>query len=106
MQLSGLVTYQKKKTIWLSQCEFFVFVNQLQNTTLNLTKCSLCMYHWLNAKDGWESRWVKSDWKKDENVAGEWNYTAGKWHGDPNDKGTLLNCMIFVYVQVQLDALN
>jgi len=89
MQLSGLVTYQKKKTIWLSQCEFFVFVNQLQN-----------------AKDGWESRWVKSDWKKDENVAGEWNYTAGKWHGDPNDKGTLLNCMIFVYVQVQLDALN
>ncbi|KAG7968398.1 hypothetical protein I3843_08G151700 [Carya illinoinensis] len=37
--------------------------------------------------DGWESRWVKSDWKKDEDVAGEWNYTAGKWHGDPNDKG-------------------
>ncbi|GLT77787.1 hypothetical protein SLA2020_493450 [Shorea laevis] len=37
--------------------------------------------------DGWESRWVKSDWKKDENLAGEWNYTAGKWHGDPNDKG-------------------
>ncbi|KAG2695761.1 hypothetical protein I3760_07G028000 [Carya illinoinensis] len=37
--------------------------------------------------DGWESRWVKSDWKKDENVAGEWNFTAGKWHGDPNDKG-------------------
>ncbi|KAJ0079278.1 hypothetical protein Patl1_22390 [Pistacia atlantica] len=37
--------------------------------------------------DGWESRWVKSDWKKDENVAGEWNFTAGQWHGDPNDKG-------------------
>ncbi|KAE9446655.1 hypothetical protein C3L33_21452, partial [Rhododendron williamsianum] len=36
---------------------------------------------------GWENRWVKSDWKKDENVAGEWNYTSGKWNGDPNDKG-------------------
>ncbi|KVH99491.1 Calreticulin, partial [Cynara cardunculus var. scolymus] len=37
--------------------------------------------------DGWESRWVKSDWKKDENMAGEWNYTSGKWNGDANDKG-------------------
>ncbi|XP_012833817.1 PREDICTED: calreticulin-like isoform X2 [Erythranthe guttata] len=37
--------------------------------------------------DGWESRWVKSDWKKDENMAGEWNYTSGKWNGDSNDKG-------------------
>ncbi|KAF2288319.1 hypothetical protein GH714_005998 [Hevea brasiliensis] len=37
--------------------------------------------------DGWETRWVKSDWKKDENTAGEWNYTSGKWNGDPNDKG-------------------
>ncbi|KAG6384578.1 hypothetical protein SASPL_155598 [Salvia splendens] len=37
--------------------------------------------------DGWESRWVKSDWKKDENMAGEWNYTSGKWSGDANDKG-------------------
>ncbi|MBA0687443.1 hypothetical protein Goari_014982 [Gossypium aridum] len=37
--------------------------------------------------EGWESRWVKSDWKKDENMAGEWNYTSGKWNGDPNDKG-------------------
>ncbi|XP_023922708.2 calreticulin isoform X1 [Quercus suber] len=37
--------------------------------------------------DGWESRWVKSDWKKDENMAGEWNYTAGKWTGNPDIKG-------------------
>ncbi|KAK6143866.1 hypothetical protein DH2020_024214 [Rehmannia glutinosa] len=37
--------------------------------------------------DEWESRWVKSDWKRDENMAGEWNYTSGKWNGDPNDKG-------------------
>ncbi|CAL9116407.1 unnamed protein product [Musa acuminata var. zebrina] len=37
--------------------------------------------------DGWENRWVKSDWKKDENTAGDWNYTSGKWTGDPEDKG-------------------
>ncbi|XP_017608121.1 calreticulin-like [Gossypium arboreum] len=37
--------------------------------------------------DGWESRWVKSDWKKDDNMAGEWNYTSGKWSGNLNDKG-------------------
>ena len=37
--------------------------------------------------DGWESRWVKSDWKKDENLAGEWNHTSGKWNGDAEDKG-------------------
>lgn len=58
----------------------------------------LCMYHWAITKDGWESRWVKSEWKKDEDMAGEWNYTAGKWHGDPNDKGTLPNCIICVCV--------
>lgn len=31
---------------------------------------------------------MKFDWKKDENVAWEWNYTSGKWNGDSNDKGT------------------
>lgn len=40
-------------------------------------------------EDGWENRWVKSEWKKDENMAGEWNYTSGKWNGDRNDKGNL-----------------
>lgn len=44
-------------------------------------------YFLLSSLDGWENRWVKSDWKKDENTAGEWNYTSGKWNGDPNDKG-------------------
>lgn len=41
-------------------------------------------------EDGWENRWVKSDWKKDEKMAGEWNHTSGKWSGDPNDKGSFL----------------
>lgn len=48
----------------------------------------------LNSVDGWENRWVKSDWKKDENMAGEWNYTSGKWNGDPNDKGKSLSLII------------
>ncbi|WOL03269.1 calreticulin-like [Canna indica] len=37
--------------------------------------------------DGWENRWVKSDWKKEDNMAGEWNYTSGKWTADAEDKG-------------------
>ncbi|XP_052145965.1 calreticulin-like [Oryza glaberrima] len=37
--------------------------------------------------DGWEDRWVKSEWKKDDNTAGEWNHTSGKWYGDADDKG-------------------
>jgi hypothetical protein len=41
----------------------------------------------LTKTDGWEDRWVKSDWKKDDNTAGEWNHTSGKWNGDADDKG-------------------
>ncbi|KAF6144215.1 hypothetical protein GIB67_004888 [Kingdonia uniflora] len=41
----------------------------------------------MGPEDGWENRWVKSDWKKDEKMAGDWVHTAGKWHGDENDKG-------------------
>uniref|UniRef100_A0A7N0U924 Calreticulin n=1 Tax=Kalanchoe fedtschenkoi TaxID=63787 RepID=A0A7N0U924_KALFE len=37
--------------------------------------------------EDWEKRWVVSDWKKAENASGAWNYTAGKWNGDPDDKG-------------------
>ena len=39
------------------------------------------------SEDGWEKRWVKSDWKEDDNTAGEWSHTAGNWSGDANDKG-------------------
>ncbi|KAF0912322.1 hypothetical protein E2562_014000 [Oryza meyeriana var. granulata] len=37
--------------------------------------------------DGWEDRWVKSEWKKEDNTAGKWNRTSGKWNGDADDKG-------------------
>uniref|UniRef100_A0A0E0KL42 Calreticulin n=1 Tax=Oryza punctata TaxID=4537 RepID=A0A0E0KL42_ORYPU len=37
--------------------------------------------------DGWEDRWVKSEWKKEDKTAGEWNHTSGKWYGDADDKG-------------------
>ena len=38
-------------------------------------------------QDGWKSRWVLSDWKRAEGKAGTFKYTAGKWSGDPDDKG-------------------
>ncbi|KAI3523325.1 hypothetical protein L1887_01386 [Cichorium endivia] len=31
-------------------------------------------------------RWVKPDQKKEDNMAGEWNYISGKWNGDAKDK--------------------
>ncbi|KAG0477701.1 hypothetical protein HPP92_012420 [Vanilla planifolia] len=42
-------------------------------------------------EDGWESRWVKSDWKRSEGKAGSFKHTAGKWAGDPDDKGLQTN---------------
>jgi len=57
-------------------------------------------------EDGWENRWVVSDWKKDESTAGVWNHTSGKWNGDPNDKGifflVLLNFWCFKVCSVWL----
>ncbi|KAH7681241.1 Calreticulin protein [Dioscorea alata] len=38
-------------------------------------------------EDGWQSRWVISDWKKSEGKAGTFKHTAGKWAADPDDKG-------------------
>jgi calreticulin len=33
----------------------------------------------------WQSRWVKSNWKKNDGTAGDWQYTAGEWHGDKDE---------------------
>ena len=54
------------------------------------------MYVVLFGEDGWESRWVKSDWKRSEGKAGSFKHTAGKWSGDPDDKGasSLLSLII------------
>jgi calreticulin len=39
-------------------------------------------------KDGWESRWVVSNWKKDEGTAGTWDLAPGTYFQDANaDKG-------------------
>jgi len=35
--------------------------------------------------DGWSSRWVKSNWKKSDGTAGDWQYTAGDWYGDKEE---------------------
>jgi calreticulin len=40
--------------------------------------------------DDWQSRWVVSNWKKDEGSAGEWTHTAGDFYGDAKeDKGIM-----------------
>jgi calreticulin len=36
---------------------------------------------------GWEDRWSKSTWKKEEGTDGAFTATAGKWHGDAADLG-------------------
>jgi len=37
--------------------------------------------------DTWQERWVEStEWKEAKDM-GTWKHTAGKWHGDENDKG-------------------
>ncbi|KAI3435398.1 SCP domain-containing protein [Psidium guajava] len=41
--------------------------------------------------DGWKSRWVVSDWKRSEGKAGTFKHTAGKWPGDPDDKGAIFD---------------
>lgn len=50
----------------------------------------LIFHSFLKFKDGWEDRWIKSDWKKDDGMAGDWIHTPGKWSGDPNDKGKFM----------------
>jgi len=40
--------------------------------------------------DGWETRWVESDWKRSEGKAGRFKHTAGRYSADPDDKGLLL----------------
>lgn len=38
------------------------------------------MFACLYVAAGWEKRWLKSDWKKDEGTAGDWELTAGEWY--------------------------
>jgi len=55
-------------------------------------------------KDGWKSRWVLSDWKRNEGKAGTFKYTAGKWPADPDDKGTYpLTQMHYIYYYLYID---
>ena len=41
----------------------------------------------LMCEDGWESRWVKSDWKRSEGKGGSFKHIAGQWPVDPDDRG-------------------
>ena len=57
----------------------------------------------LDCQDGWQSRWVRSDWKSSEGKAGSFKHTAGKWAGDPDDKG---NCWFTTCLDQLLSAEN
>lgn len=78
--LQNIVRFQKK--FYIHVANSFYITLYLVGYLIHLIQIIQCL-----SSDGWESRWVKSDWKKDENMAGEWNYTSGKWNGDANDKG-------------------
>lgn len=55
--------------------------------------------------DGWESRWVKSDWKRSEGKAGTFKHTAGRYSGDPDDKGPLFTVIVVLFQLMTLMAL-
>jgi len=44
--------------------------------------------------DGWEDRWVKSKFKGSDE--GPWELSAGKYHGDADDKGNACFCFLLV----------
>jgi hypothetical protein len=45
--------------------------------------------------DDWESRWVISEFKKSDGLNGQWLHTAGKWYGNPDDKGAFKKSPFF-----------
>jgi len=52
-----------------------------------LTLASGKIYFSETFDEGWESRWVESEWKKGEGTQGTFTTTAGKWAKDEADKG-------------------
>ena len=48
----------------------------------------------LRVTDGWEDRWVKSKFKGSDE--GPWELSAGKYHGDADDKGNACFCFWFL----------
>ncbi|KAB5512369.1 hypothetical protein DKX38_029397 [Salix brachista] len=71
-----------KSTSGLTLTEFKMTLLCLLESFNSINQCNFVL-----GKDGWESRWVKSDWKSSEGLAGSFKHKAGKWSGDPDDKG-------------------
>lgn len=44
---------------------------------------------------------MKSDWKRSEGKAGSFKHTAGKWAGDPDDKGSIRISFLEVFMCVK-----
>ena len=115
LKLSGLSSYPIffGEKIMLTNVEIYflieLFLSRIQST--DIIVC-LLFWNWFlivlfflsffftcgeKNKDGWQSRWVLSDWKRSEGKAGTFKHTAGKWAADPDDKGNLSKHVILVY---------
>ena len=57
--------------------------------------------HVFVSKDGWENRWVKSEWKKEDKSAGEWSHTSGNWSGDANDKRHMIQGWLTIVMSLK-----
>jgi hypothetical protein len=48
---------------------------------------------------------VKSDWKRSEGKAGTFKHTAGKYSGDPDDKGFTSSAFTGSFLNIDADGL-
>lgn len=66
------------------------FLQLLVIVVFSVLYTNVCVYFLFAVwKEGWRGRWVHSDWKKAEGKAGTFKHAAGKWHGDPDDRGSI-----------------
>nr|WMP39824.1 calreticulin-3 [Physalis pubescens] len=76
---------EKRKRLLLVSLESFLLVLLLFSI---ITSSLSEIFFEEQFDDDWQSRWVKSDKpKRSEGKAGSFKHTAGKWAGDPDDKG-------------------
>ncbi|KAI7753720.1 hypothetical protein M8C21_024733 [Ambrosia artemisiifolia] len=73
------------------------FVNRnFETTEFEIQSLKSFWFCNLGQIDGWQSRWVKSDWKRSEGKAGSFKHTAGSWSADPDDKGTIYKVILCI----------
>nr|WMP39828.1 calreticulin-3 [Solanum melongena] len=76
---------KRKSLLLVSSLESFLLIKLLLFSIITSSLSEIFFEEQFD--DDWQSRWVKSDWKRSEGKAGSFKHTAGKWAGDPDDKG-------------------